>query len=252
MAKPIRSTDGDLPAEPTRFPAVRRRGITNEAIETIKHLIAQGELRPGQRLPAERELAAQFGLSRPSMRECIRALIALNVLESRHGEGTFVTSLDPELLAEPIDFVLGINDAAIDSLFEARQVLEAGVSALAAVRATDLELAQLEDLVASARAQMDNPDAFLEVDVEFHDLIRRAARTPILSSLVNSVSTISRETRQQSVQSKSARAQAARDHASITAALKARDPKLARDAMAEHLHHSRQVLLIQDEAETQE
>ena len=72
----------------------------------------RGELRAGQRLPAERDLAVQLALSRPSLREAIRALIALNILESRHGEGTFVSSLDPELLSEPIDFVLQVNDDA--------------------------------------------------------------------------------------------------------------------------------------------
>ena len=204
-------------------------------------MIAKGELHAGQQLPAERDLAAQLGLSRPSVRECIRALIALNILESRHGEGTFVTSLDPELLAEPIDFVLEVNDTAIYSLFEARQVLEGGVSALAAERATDLELVQLEDLVATARAQMDDWDAFVAADVAFHDLIRRSARTPILSSLVGSLSAISTETRRHSVEATSARAQAIRDHAAITAALKARDPEQARIAMVAHLDHSRQL-----------
>src|SRR5438067_5760864 len=103
----------------------------------VKGMILRGELQAGQKLPPERELAAQLGVSRSSLREAIRALIALNILESRHGNGTFVTSLDPELLAEPIDFVLKVNESALDALFEARKVVEAGVAALAAERATD-------------------------------------------------------------------------------------------------------------------
>ena len=237
MAKPLGIESDDVP---TRFAPVRRASITNEAIKTIKRMIAQGELTAGQRLPAERELAAQLGVSRPSLRECIRALIALNILESRHGEGTFVTSLDPELLAEPIDFVLGINDAAVGSLFEARQVLEGGVAALAAQRATDLELAELGDLVSASRAIMDEPDAFVESDVMFHDLIRRSARTPILGSLVTSLGAISTETRRRSVLRTAMRAQAVRDHSAIVAALKARDPERARSAMVDHLDHSRE------------
>src|SRR5580765_4057571 len=149
-----------------RFTAIPRNAVAQSAIVTIKEMIVRGALRAGQRLPAERDLAAQFALSRPSLREAIRALIALNILESRHGEGTFVSSLDPELLSEPIDFVLQVNDDALLSLFEARRVLEAGVAALAAERATDLELAELDDFVKEGRRKVSDAEAFIEHDVE--------------------------------------------------------------------------------------
>ena len=77
------------------FQTIRRNAVVHDAIDTIKRMIVRGDLQAGQRLPAERDLAAQLGLSRPSLREAIRALIALNILESRHGEGTFVSSLEP-------------------------------------------------------------------------------------------------------------------------------------------------------------
>lgn len=212
------------------------------AIATIKEMIVRGELRAGQRLPAERDLASQLGLSRPSLREAIRALIALNILESRHGEGTFVSSLDPELLAEPIDFVLQVNDDALLSLFEARSVLEAGVAALAAERATDLELAELDDFVKAGRGKLGDPDAFIEHDVQFHERVRTLARSPVLASLLSSVSALSIASRRRTAQSQTTRSRAFADHQAMVKALRARDAAAAERLMVEHLQHVRRAL----------
>src|SRR5438876_920131 len=149
------------------FQTIRRNAVAHEAIDTIKRMIVRGELLAGQRLPAERDLAAQLGLSRPSLREAIRALIALNILESRHGEGTFVSSLEPDLLTEPIDFVLQVNDGGLRALFEARRVLEAGVAALAAQRATHLRLGELADFVQRGRGKLGDARAFIQHAVQF-------------------------------------------------------------------------------------
>jgi GntR family transcriptional repressor for pyruvate dehydrogenase complex len=224
------------------FETIRRNAVAYEAIATIKRMIVRGDLQAGQRLPAERELAAQLGVSRPSLREAIRALIALNILESRHGEGTFVSSLEPDLLAEPIDFVLQVDNGGIAALFEARRVLEAGIAALAAERATDLELAELEDFAKRGRTKLDDPDAFIEHDVEFHDRIRRAARSPVLASMLGSVSTLSLETRRRTAQSQAVRARSQADHVRMMKTLKVRDPEAARQAMIAHLEHVRHAL----------
>jgi GntR family transcriptional regulator, transcriptional repressor for pyruvate dehydrogenase complex len=222
-----------------QFETIKRSAVAREAIDIIKQMLLRGEIQPGQRLPAERELAAHLGVSRPSLREAIRALIALNILESRHGEGTFVSSLEPELLAEPIDFLLQINEDAIYSLFEARRVLEAGVAALAAVRASDLELAELEDFARDGRAKVNDVDRFIEHDVEFHARIRRAARSPILSSLLASVSALSYESRRRTAHSAAVRGRALADHQAMVKTLKKRDPEAAHRAMVAHLEHVR-------------
>jgi GntR family transcriptional regulator, transcriptional repressor for pyruvate dehydrogenase complex len=219
------------------FPPIRRTAVADDAIATIKEMIVRGEIKAGQRLPAERDLAARLGVSRPSLREAIRALIALNILESRHGEGTFVSSLEPELLAEPIDFLLQVNTTALIALFEARRALEAGVASLAAERATDLELAQLEDFVMLGRSKVDDPDAFIEHDVEFHARLRHAARSPILASLLSSVNTLSYESRRYTAQSATTRSRALADPQRMIKVLKARDPQAAHLAMVEHLQH---------------
>jgi GntR family transcriptional repressor for pyruvate dehydrogenase complex len=227
-----------------QFQAIRRNAVAHEAIATVKRMIVRGELRAGQRLPAERDLAVQLGVSRPSLREAIRALIALNILESRHGEGTYVSSLEPDLLTEPIDFVLQIQDRGVTALFEARQVLESSMAAFAAERATDLELAELDDFVKRGRTKLGDAAAFIEHDLEFHDRIRRAARSPVLASMLRSVSTLSLETRRRTAQEQVVRARALADHARMVKTLKARDPEAARRAMVAHLAHVREAFSV--------
>ncbi len=219
------------------FKTIKRQAVSSEAIATIKQMILLGEIGAGQRLPPERDLAAQLGVSRPSLREAIRALIALNILESRHGDGTYVSSLEPELLSEPIDFVLQVNDSAMVALFEARRALEAAAATLAAERATDLELTQLEEFVKEGRSKLDDRDAFIEHDVEFHARLRRLARSPVLASLLSSVSTLTLESRRLTAQSRETRSRALGDHLAMVKTLKARDPEAARLAMIAHLEH---------------
>ena len=225
------------PLSEPQFTAIRRNVVANETIEIIKQMIIRGELTAGQRLPAERDLAVQLGVSRPSLREAIRALIALNILESRHGEGTFVSSLEPELLSEPIDFVLQVNGDALFSLFEARRVLEAAVAALAAERATDLELAELDEFVKQGSNKVGDPEEFIEHDVEFHARLRSAARSPVLSSLLSSVSTLSLASRRLTAQDAGTRARAHSDHRAMVKALKARDAQGSHNLMVAHLDH---------------
>lgn len=232
MIKPLQDTE-----QAPQFATIRRNLVAGEAIDTIKQMIVRGELRAGQRLPSERDLAVQLGVSRPSLREAIRALIALNILESRHGEGTFISSLKPELLSEPIDFVLQVNDDALLALFEARRVLEAGVAALAAENATDLELSELEDFVKHGREKLRDPELFIEHDIEFHARVREAARSPVLASLLSSVNALSLASRRRTAQDPSTRARAAADHKAMVKALKARDARRAHDLMVAHLEH---------------
>src|SRR5689334_20326844 len=99
--------------------------LTDEAIATIKEMIVAGELRPGQRLPPEKELGERLGLSRGSLREAVKSLEVIRVLDVRRGDGTYVTSLEPQLLLEALSFVVDLHqDASIVEIFEVRRVLE--------------------------------------------------------------------------------------------------------------------------------
>lgn len=219
------------------FRAVGRTVVANQAIDMIKSMILSGELHAFQRLPPERDLAEALGVSRPTLRESVRALIALNILESRHGEGTFVTSLEPQLLARPIDFVLRVDQSVMFSLFETRRILEAGVAGLAAERITDSQLAEVDRVVAEFEANVDDFDACLQLDVEFHRLIAVAAASPILSSLLESVAALSIESRRRTGKSLQVRSDTVAYHSAIAEAVRARDPERARTAMTAHLDH---------------
>src|SRR5207249_5385718 len=162
------------------------------AVEHIQQLVQSGELKPGDRLPSERELARRLGVSRSTLREAIRALVVMNILVPRHGDGTYVSSLEPELLSAPFTFALDTQPALRTHLFEARRVLETACARLAATRISDAELAELDDL---ATAGDSDADALIDRDVELHTAIAHAARNPILLALMGSMGTLALESR---------------------------------------------------------
>src|SRR5690348_13705038 len=123
--------------------------LTDEAIERIKDMIVSGELRPGDRLPKEADLALRLGLSRSSLREAVRALSLIRVLDVRQGDGTYVTSLRPETLLDTVGFVLDFHsDDSVLHLLEVRRVLEPAATAMAARTMSDSEIAALGELAA--------------------------------------------------------------------------------------------------------
>jgi DNA-binding FadR family transcriptional regulator len=211
--------------------------VTADAIEAVKRMIIRGELRPGQRLPPERELAALLGVSRPTLREAIRALTVLRIVETRHGAGTTISSLDPELLAEPLDFLLRLDRRSIGHVAEARAPLEIEVAGLAAQRATDGDVRELERIAAAAQEAVGDVEAFIDVDVAFHAALRRMARSPVLASLVSSLAALSLESRRVTARAAAVRRRSTGDHRAIVDAVRARDPAAARRQMALHLEH---------------
>jgi GntR family transcriptional repressor for pyruvate dehydrogenase complex len=162
--------------------------VTDEAILKIKEMIVTGELGPGSRLPPEKELSERLGLSRSSLREAVKALEVIRVLNVRRGDGTYVTSLEPRLLLEAMSFVVDLHDdSSILELFAVRRILEPAAVALAASRMTT-------DAVAALRAQIASVDESTSVeglvahDLEFHAGIAHASGNAYLASLIDSLS----------------------------------------------------------------
>lgn len=136
--------------------------VTDEAIEKIKGMIVSGALRPGDRLPKESELAADLGLSRNSLREAVRALSLIRILDVRQGDGTYVTSLDPQLLLEALSFVVDFHrDDTVLEFLAVRRILEPAATAMAATRIDEARLdalaAQLDALGAAPRWRNSSP-----------------------------------------------------------------------------------------------
>ena len=227
---------------PPQLEAIRRDPVANVAIERIKGLILTGALGPRDRLPTERELAEQLNISRPTIREAIRALTALNILESRQGDGTFVTSLDPRELAKPIDFLLRVDRDALTSLFETRQVLEVGLARLAALRASAEDVERLGKLRDEYRDAIKDPEACVQLDLAFHETVAESARNPIMASLLASVAALAVESRRRTGQSDAIRDATLADHGRIAAAIEGRDADAAAVAMLEHLRHVQSAL----------
>jgi DNA-binding FadR family transcriptional regulator len=162
--------------------------VTDEAIEKIKAMIVSGTLRAGDRLPKEADLAAELGLSRSSLREAVRALSLMNILDVRQGDGTYVTSLEPTLLLEALNFIVDFHrDATVLELLAVRRILEPAATAMAAERATDAELEELGKLLDSL-GESPSADELVANDLEFHRRIVACSGNSVLSSLVETMS----------------------------------------------------------------
>ncbi|HXE80790.1 MAG TPA: FadR/GntR family transcriptional regulator [Vicinamibacterales bacterium] len=211
-------------------------GVTAEiVVQHVRNLIERGELKPGDRLPPERELAVQLGVSRPSVRAGLRSLAAIGILQTRHGAGTFITDGPPTLGSEPLSFLAALHGFTQDEMYEARRALEVGVAGLAAERATDEQIATIAEEVTNLFASLDDPQAFLRHDIRFHRAVAAASGNPILASLVEMVSTIFYEHRRRKIEEAGDLKESAQMHRVIYHAIRARDPKRARAAMNEHL-----------------
>ena len=162
--------------------------VTDEAIDKIKGMIVSGELAPGDRLPREADLAQRLGLSRNSLREAVRALSLIRILDVRQGDGTYVTSLDPSLLLDALTFVVDLHqDRSVLALMEARRLLEADAAALAAQRIESEQLAELRRLLDAMRASS-TIEELVQNDLAFHRTIADAAGNPVIAKLLDSLS----------------------------------------------------------------
>jgi DNA-binding FadR family transcriptional regulator len=211
----------------TGFTRLQRTSAASEAVRSIQEMIVSGRLTPGQRLPAERELSEMLGISRPTLRETIRSLVSMNILESRHGSGTFVGALDTATLLAPLQFVMALNARTVGELFEARMLIEPALAGLAAERAG---AAQVEAM----RAALAGADK-VEADVTLHRLIAEAAGNALLSTMLATLATLGRASRELTAASPGVLRRTATEHRAIVGAIEARDAAAAQAAMAAHL-----------------
>src|SRR5689334_1598438 len=175
-------------------------GSADQVVAHVRSLIERGTLRRGDRLPAERDLASQIGVSRPTVRAGLHALAAMGVVRSRHGSGTFISAGPPTLASEPLSFLAALHRFSGDEMYEARRILEVGAAGLAAERATPDQLATLADEVTSLFALMDDPQAFLVHDVDFHRGVAASCGNPILAALIEMVSGLYYERRRKTAE----------------------------------------------------
>lgn len=240
QVKPPESENGMTALNSDIFKAIapERRGATSEVVvEQLREMIHRGELRPGDRLPPERDLAKLLGVSRPTLRAGIRSLAAVGVLQSRQGAGTFVVQSDgqPTLDGSPLRLMASLHGFTSAEMFEARLTLEMSVAGFAAERATGDHLATMAEEVASMYAALEDPEQFLVHDVRFHQAIATASGNRILTALMNMVSKILFDIRIKTVKRATDLKESVEMHRTIYNAIRKRDPEAARAAMREHL-----------------
>ncbi|ARP69429.1 FadR family transcriptional regulator [Streptomyces pluripotens] len=210
--------------------------VTDEAIEKIKAMIVSGALGPGDRLPKESELAAGLGLSRNSLREAVRALSLMRILDVRQGDGTYVTSLDPQLLLEAMSFVVGFHrDDTVLEFLAVRRILEPAATVLAASRMSEQ---QLDALSAGLDALGSEPSAeeLAAADLEFHRGIARASGNSVLCSLLDGLSGPTARARiWRELAQEDAVGRALQEHRAILGALRDRDAEAARSWATVHI-----------------
>ena len=210
--------------------------LTDQAIAKIKELIVSGEFTAGARLPKEAVLASRLGLSRNSLREAVRALTLVGVLEPKVGDGTYVTSLEPELLLTGLGFVSDLlGGASLLELHQVRRILEPEATRLATTRLTDEDFAGLADCL----DQMDGAEttqAFIDADTEFHRIIVSASGNATLASLILGLSGgMLRARLWRSITEQGAVEITKARHRDILTALRSRDADLASAADLVHL-----------------
>ncbi|MGD0561364.1 MAG: FadR/GntR family transcriptional regulator [Streptosporangiaceae bacterium] len=210
--------------------------VTDEAIEKIKAMITSGALRAGDRLPREADLAASLGLSRSSLREAVKALELVNILDVRRGDGTYVTSLEPRLLLEALSFITDFHrDDTVLEFLQVRRILEPAATAMAAER---IAAGQIEELRAHVDSLGPTPstEELVANDLEFHRRIVSVAGNSVLASLLESMSGPTTRARIWRGLTQSGTTQRTlTEHRAILDALAAHEPEIARSWATVHI-----------------
>jgi GntR family transcriptional repressor for pyruvate dehydrogenase complex len=210
--------------------------LTGDAIGKIKDMLMRGELKPGDRLPPEKELSERLGLSRSSLRESVKALELIRVLDVRRGDGTYVTSLDAKLLNEAVAFVADLHqDRSVLEIFEVRRILEPATAALAAGKITAEEITELRSAMDGINESTD-VEELVAHDLEFHGIISRAAGNAYLGSLLEALSSSTVRARiWRGLTQEKAVSHTLSEHAAIADALERRDVELVRALATVHI-----------------
>ncbi|HEV2784544.1 MAG TPA: FadR/GntR family transcriptional regulator [Actinophytocola sp.] len=210
--------------------------VTDEAIEKIKAMIVTGELGPGDRLPKENDLAERLGLSRNSLREAVKALSLIRVLDVRQGDGTYVTSLEPNLLLDAMSFVVDFHrDDTVLEFLEVRRILEPAATAMAAAAMSDEQIVELRQVL-GALDDAPTIEALVANDLEFHRRIALGSGNTVLCSLLDGLSGPTTRARiWRGLTQEGAVDKTREQHTAICDAIEARQPEVARSWATVHI-----------------
>ena len=223
------------------YKVIQTSRLYEQIVQQIEDSVLNGTLKEGDQLPAERELAQQFGVSRTAVREAIKALHEKGLVDAFPGRGTFITSGNSNSMRQSLDRILksGQPDGAAH-LVEIREILEPEIAALAAARADDQDLATMREAVSVMDNARHDVDAYIEADLDFHLALAEAAGNPFILSLIDSIVGLLREQRVRIFYVHDGPERGQVHHKRILDAMERRDPRGAREAMQAHLQQVRE------------
>jgi GntR family transcriptional repressor for pyruvate dehydrogenase complex len=220
---------------------IQSERLYEQIVSQIEQRIAKGELKVGDQLPAERELAEQFAVSRTAVREAVKALREKGLVEILPGRGTFITNGTTDKIRNSLGLFMKFETTkGAANLVEVREILEPEIAAIAATRITDEFITAMRDAVAIMDTALDNVDVFVEADLDFHLALAEATQNPIIPLLMDPIIELLREQRKRTGLVNGGLARGQYHHKIILDAVIKRDPQAARLAMQNHLKQVRE------------
>src|SRR6266849_9653996 len=223
------------------YKLVRTSRLYEQIVQQIEESILKGALKPGDQLPAERELAQRFGVSRTAVREAVKALREKGLVEAFTGRGTFITDGTSQVIRQSLDLMtrIGQQEGSVH-LSELRQMLEPQIAALAATRIEEQLLATMREAVVVMDRSLHDPDAYIEADLDFHLAMAEAVGNPLILSLLDSIVGLLREQRRRIFEVDGGPERGQFHHKRVLEAIEQRDPEKTRAAMRVHLEQVRE------------
>jgi GntR family transcriptional repressor for pyruvate dehydrogenase complex len=210
--------------------------LYEQIVQQIEESVLNGSLKPGDQLPAERDLAERLGVSRTAVREAVKALREKGLVEAYSGRGTFITDGTSHAARQSFDLMVKIGQPeGFPHLAELRLILEPGIAALAALRAGEEHLAAMREAVTVMDRAQKNPEVYIEADLDFHLALAEAAANPLILSLIDSIVGLLRQQRMKIFNVEGGPERGQVHHKRILEAVEQRDPNAARRAMRAHL-----------------
>lgn len=218
------------------FKFIKHTKVSDEIVNQIRTQISEGMLKPGDRLPPERQLVKEFGVSRPSLREALNSLVAIGFLEVR-GKRTFIKSVASESMQNPLSLLIKTDTQKIFDLFEVRKALEAWGSFLAAQRATEQDIKHLENIIEEMRKAFEQGRSWEKQDADFHLGIAQATHNTIQTHVMSTIYDLLRESVARVFKDRSKAKKLLDQHYRIFSAIKNHSPDKARERTLEHLNY---------------
>ena len=217
------------------FRPVKKTTVVESIIQQVKEMMRRNQYVAGSRLPSERDLAEELGVSRPSLREALQTLALMGVLDTRHGSGTQVAQSASNVLKMPLEFLCLLDNPSVSDLHETRTLIEVFLAGRAAERRNEKDLIAMEAAIAQMKELVDDPVAFTEPDIRFHRALAAAARNKLLENMMNTLQESVRAMVRKAWPGEPDMMASVRAHRRICEAIRRKDPAEARRAMQKHM-----------------